>query len=187
MKLKNILRNVPKVENLELDMILFESQYPVLFTCRTEKDVFLFLCCLVNAEKMQWIATKTDYETLIALLSDEITIRDAFLQVSDEKMIIEYDGICTNSFFVNKDKIPSALLPTAGEYMEAEENEYAEEIAVFRKRSSRLEIKFTLPIFKVQSFTYKQNNIHLPEEFFSIDDKRNKRFAKSRKDTFAWG
>ena len=55
-----------------------------MFTCKNGEDVYLFICCLVNFEKIQWIGSKTTYENLIELLKNEITIRKAFLNVTNE-------------------------------------------------------------------------------------------------------
>ena len=93
MEVERIFNKVPMFKDLKLDIVLFESKYPVLFTCINENEVYLFSCCLVNAKVAKWIGTKTDYETLIKLLQNTITIREAFLSVSDEKIIIEYDGL----------------------------------------------------------------------------------------------
>lgn len=139
MEIEKIFRNIPDFYEIELDIILFESKYPVMFTCKNNKDIYLFICCLVNNREVKWIGTQTTYENLIELLENKITIRDAFLNISDNKIMIGYDGRNVEYTIEKKDDIPEALLPTAGEYMEAEEGEYAEEIAVFKRRNSTVE------------------------------------------------
>ena len=128
MNVEEILRKIPAFRSIRLDTVLFESKYPVMFTCRNGEDIYLFICCLVSADKLKWIGTKTDYNTLIRLLENEITIRDAFLNVTDEKSLIEYDGRKISCMLYNSADIPDKLLPTAGEYMDAEEGEFTEEI-----------------------------------------------------------
>lgn len=134
MKIENIFRKIPMFENLKMDTVLFESKYPVLFTCTINEDVYLFICCMVNRQFVNWICTKTDYKTLIQLLKNEVTIRNAFLSVTDEKIIINYDGKELVAEIVNKDQVPMELLPTVGEYLDAEGDEYTEEIAKFEER-----------------------------------------------------
>ena len=52
----------------------------------------MFICHFVNSEKIEWIGTRTKYDNLINLLENRITIREAFLNVTDNKILIEYDG-----------------------------------------------------------------------------------------------
>lgn len=131
MKTEDIFRKIPMFENLKMDTVLFESKYPVLFTCTINEDVYLFICCMVNRQFVNWICTKIDYKTLIQLLKNEVTIRNAFLSVTDEKIIINYDGKELVAEIVNKDQVPVELLPTAGEYLDTENDEYSEEIVKF--------------------------------------------------------
>lgn len=34
MKIENVFRKIPEFSNIVLDTILFESKYPVMFTCK---------------------------------------------------------------------------------------------------------------------------------------------------------
>ena len=92
----------------------------------------MFICCLVNAEKVEWLGSKTTYDNLIDLLKNKITIRDAFLNITENKIIIEYNGKETNYKILKGNDVPDNLLPTLGEYMETEGDEYEEEIALFK-------------------------------------------------------
>lgn len=136
MKIEDIFRKIPMCENLKMDTVLFESKYPVLFTCNIDRDIYLFICCMVNGQFVNWIGTKTDYKTLIQLLKNEVTIRDAFLAITDEKIMINYDGKEPVADIVKKNRVPMELLPTVGEYLDAEGDEYTEEIAKFEERMS---------------------------------------------------
>ncbi len=130
LKDENIFKKIPEFSNIVLDTILFESKYPVMFTCKNKGDLYLFICCLVNAEKVEWIGSRTTYDNLIDLLENKITIRDAFLNITENKIIIEYNGKETDYKIVKGNDVPDDLLPTAGEYMEAEGDEYEEEIRI---------------------------------------------------------
>lgn len=83
---------------------------------------------------MSWIGTVTDYDNLIQLLQNKVTIRDAFMAVTEDKMMITYDGYQTMFRLVKRDRIPEDILPTDGEFMDADEDEFSEEIAEFRFR-----------------------------------------------------
>lgn len=136
MDVEKIFRQSPLVREISMDTILFESNYPILFTCTQEQNVYLFSCCLVNASAIKWIGTETNYDALIQLLEDKITIKEAFLNGEKAKLLIEYDGkeVCCD--FVAKEQIPHELLPTDSEYMDSEEREFSEEIAYFKKKAS---------------------------------------------------
>ncbi len=152
-----------------MDIVLFESKYPILFTCRTKDDIYLFICCTVTASIVQWIATKTNYDTLIALLEDKITIRDAFLGVTDEKILIEYDGENISYRIMPKKEVPDSLLPTAGEYMEAEEDEYKEELSIFRKRNEYFEYCMPKLVNLISIYSFKNRKITLDDEYYHSD------------------
>lgn len=61
------------------------------------------------------------------LLENKITVQEAFLNGADEKLLIEYNGKDVQCNSIVKEQIPVELLPTAGEYMDAEEDEFVEE------------------------------------------------------------
>ena len=167
MNVEKIFQRIPDFKNIIVDTILFESKYPVLFTCKNENDIYLFICCLVNASVVKWIGTKTDYDTLIELLENKVTIRTAFLGVTEEKILIEYDGqhvSCKMTANIQND-----LLPTAGEYMDAEEEEYAEEIAAFKQRNRNREYRIESRINSFFVVHYAEKSITLTDDFFTAD------------------
>ena len=139
MKIERIFRKIPEFQKVILDIILFESKYPVLFTCKNDKDIYLFICYYVNSEKIKWIGTRTTYDNLVDLLENKITIRDALLNVTNNKIMIEYDGKAVEYELKKSSEIPDEILPTVGEYMDAEEGEYEEEIAEFERRNKNIE------------------------------------------------
>ena len=99
-----------------------------MFTCKNEQDIYLFICCLVNADKVEWIGTKTTYENLIELLENKVTIREAFLNITEDKIVIKYNGQNMEYVVESRNSIPEHLLPAMGEYIDAEDDEYEEEI-----------------------------------------------------------
>lgn len=118
------------------------GKYPVLFTCKNDKDIYLFICYYVNSEKIKWIGTRTTYDNLIDLLENKIAIRDAFLNVTNNKIMIVYDGKEVKYEIKKASEIPDEVLPTIGEYMDAEDGEYEEEIVEFKKETRILSMLF---------------------------------------------
>lgn len=169
MKIENIFRSIPDFSNIVLDIILFENKYPVMFTCKNERDVYLFICCLMTADKVEWIGTKTTYDNLIELLENKITIRDAFLNITENKIIIDYNGKNVDYRVEKSGNIPESLLPTSGEYMDAEDDEYAEEIAVFRRRNANIEYVIKPRINRFLVFRYSGKSVLTSDDGFSMD------------------
>lgn len=156
-----------------MDIILFESKYPVLFTCTNGQEAYLFSCCLMNASVVKWIGTKTDYEILVKLLENKITIQEAFLNGADEKLLIEYNGRDVQCNSIVKEQIPVELLPTAGEYMDAEEGEFVEEIDIFKSRIKNFEIKINPRQSYFLFFNFKEKTVVLSDEDFEYEYKKN--------------
>lgn len=103
------------------------------------KMIKIYICYYVNSEKIKWIGTRTTYDNLIDLLENKITIRDAFLNVTNNKIMIEYNGKAVEYELKKSSEIPDEILPTVGEYMDVEEGEYEEEIVEFKKRNNNIE------------------------------------------------
>lgn len=89
-----------------------------------------------DAITIKWIGTETDYQLLIELLENRITIREVLLHGKEEKLFVQYDGKQGWVEFLDKEQIPHELLPTTGEYMNAEDDEFLEEITYFKKKVS---------------------------------------------------
>lgn len=123
---------------LKLDRIFFESYYPILFTCINEKnDLFLCVCCQADSNIRKWLVTNVLPRTVIKLLNNEITIRDSFLKDKGLNYTIVYN-MKKRAFQIEKDNEKdwdaekSINLPTTGEYMDAEKDEFLEEIEHFK-------------------------------------------------------
>lgn len=149
---------------LKLDKVLFESFYPILFTCRNaEGDLFLCVCCDDNKLMRKWLITKVKPTTVIELLSNKTTMRDAFLKDNGTKFSIILDN-ASRKYSIeidnNDDWNPemSIDLPTPGEYIDAEEDEFLEEIQYYKyyiHKEIFLEEKFhwdySRPITKIEN------------------------------------
>lgn len=179
MNIEKIFNESGLFKNIKIDTILFEERYPVLFTCLEGDRVYLVICSEVTATKVVWICTETNYDILIQLLKDEMTIRDAFLGYTDEKKVIEYFGpnhsISIN--IVTENSINKKLLPTAGQYMDAEIGEFDDELKIFEKRNKSynlfLNLSFYLQkieILKSFSVVHEFKKKDTLDEFKSIDE-----------------
>ena len=127
--IENLLKQYSPLKDLHIDQILFEADYPVLFSGINENRELLFVCSVANQHEMIWVVTETEIDDIISMLENRVTIRDPFVEGNRKKYLIRYDGTVVSGKETSLSEIPDELLPSIGEYMEAEEGEYSEEIA----------------------------------------------------------
>lgn len=127
-----------KYGQLYIDRILFESYFPVLFTCQNSaREIFICVCCQNNAEGCKWLVGKTEGKNIISMLKDEITIRELFLEHSSGKMSVDYiNGEYTVEYNNSDWNEESVYLPKRGSYIVAEEGEFDEDILYFAALNS---------------------------------------------------
>ncbi|MFQ6794591.1 hypothetical protein [Thomasclavelia sp.] len=156
MNINDILKKINEFDKLTIDCILFEAQYPILFTCTDSQDnLYLIICCQVLSKEITLIGTKTSSDIIIDLLSNKITIRKAFEEFENEKFIIHYYG---NDYFLDKVDISNMdnhLLPTPGEYMDSQDNEYEQEINYYSLKKTYKQTILNLEPKTIQYFHQK--------------------------------
>lgn len=118
---------------LYIDRVLFESYFPIIFTCVNDnKEIFICVCCQNNKKGCKWLIGKTNGINIIRMLRNEITIRQLLLEYSSGRISVDYVG---NEYVVaynNSDwDENSSYLPKDDSYMYAEEGEFDEEIDYF--------------------------------------------------------
>lgn len=122
-----------KYGQLYIDRVLFESYFPVIFTCvNDKKDIFIGVCCQNNEKGCKWLLGKTNGISIVRMLRDEITIRQLLLECSSGKISVDY---VQNRYIVAYDNSDwdekSPYLPKEDSYMYAEDGEFEEEINYF--------------------------------------------------------
>ncbi len=139
METMNEFIKVEKYGQLWIDRIIFEASYPILFICVNEKsELFICVCCQNNDKGKKWLVSKTSSATIVKMLKDEIPIRDAFLENSDCRITINrYNGKTDIRFDDENDWSENSIyLPKKGERLEAEPDEFCEEIAYYQKKKA---------------------------------------------------
>lgn len=124
---------------LEIEKVLFSSNYPILFTCRNEgNELYLCVCCQNNEVGKKWMLAETNPDNIVRMLENEITMREAFILPNKKRYSIFTSGT-QNVMNVIKNEDPeewdadnSIDLPDKGEYIDAEEDEFIEEIRFYR-------------------------------------------------------
>ncbi len=120
---------------LYIDKVLFESYFPIIFTCtNNKKDIFLCVCCQNNEKGCKWLLGKTDGMSIVKMLQDEITIRQLLLECSSEQISVDY---VENEYVIGNNTSDwdknSLYLPKEDSYMYAEDGEFEEEINYFSR------------------------------------------------------
>lgn len=152
-------KNLDYLGDLNIDYIIFDYEYPVLFTCLDNKNnLYLCVCCDIRNEQ-RWIITTINEDTLINMLSDKITIRDAFVIEKFDHYLVKYYGPnkpeeCIKVFVSD---IPTEDLPMEEEFIEADEGEFDQYIEVLRKR--KLIFKYILSLDANENFATEQKKI----------------------------
>lgn len=147
-----------EIGKLEMNKVFFASNYPILFSCINEKrEYFLCVCCKSTLGEKKWLVTKVIPDIFIDLLSDKITIRDAFLRGDGRYSIYLKDNMWEIQIDNYDDWEPSQsiYLPTAGEFMDAEDDEFEEEIRYFEEVSKENKEEYKEGIDITESFVGK--------------------------------
>lgn len=112
-----------KYGELYIDKVLFESYFPIVFTCLNDnKDVFICVCCQNNEKGCKWLVGKTNGTSIAKMLQDKITIRQLLLDFCTEKISVNYkDNKYTMTFDDSDWDEDSEYLPKTDSYMYAEE------------------------------------------------------------------
>lgn len=118
---------------LYIDKVLFESYFPIIFTCiNDKKDIFVVVCCQNNEKGCKWLLGKTNGVSIIKLLRNEMTIRQLLLEYSSGKISVDYVENEYRVAYNNSDwDEDSIYLPKEDSYMYAEDGEFEEEISYF--------------------------------------------------------
>lgn len=133
-KNSNALFRIDSVD-LQMDMVLFDYIYPVLFTCIGDNGKFYIVVCYdADAKTKEWLIAETTNARVISLLQNRTTIRDMFLNTPLWQAILKRGEDFPTVARVNADDIDQHCLPTAGEYMDADPGEFDEEIQALASR-----------------------------------------------------
>lgn len=122
-----------KYGQLYIDKVLFESYFPIVFTCINDrKDVFIVVCCQNNEKGCKWLLGKTNGISVARMLRDEITIRQLLLEYSLGKISVDY---AENGYIISYNNSDwdesSPYLPKEDSYMYAEDGEFEDDINYF--------------------------------------------------------
>lgn len=133
MKKMNEFIVLEKNEKLFYDKILLETYIPILFICKNEqKELYICVCCQDNANGKKWLISKIEPSKIVDMLTNKITIREAFLCDSSVRASVNFTAGNIQIEYGNSDwNEESVFLPKKGAYIDAEAEEYDEEIVYY--------------------------------------------------------
>lgn len=123
---------------LKYDLLLADGPYPFLFTCTDseESQTYLVVCHTSNAEKTEYVMVPRSLTTIQSLLKNDLTIRDALVQGAGHVYLVTFPrgGGEPQARYLTLEQLPPNCLPTPGYYMDPEEGEFEEELAILEER-----------------------------------------------------
>ncbi len=130
--------DVPGIGNLNLEEIIVEDCCPIFFTLVSDNGQRYISVCCEFYEEQRWIIAPISYGNLVGLLTNKLSIKNAFLTQENEKCIIahwskdnpvlRYDEVASN-------ELPDWDLPL-DEMLEVEDGEFAEYIASLKHNNN---------------------------------------------------
>lgn len=125
--------NTDRYGKFYYDKILFEAQYPIIFSCKNEYgEIFIGVCCQYNEQAHRWLLGKTEPTNIVRVLRDEITIRQLLTEYCSKRMSVAYmNGAYVMDYHSDDWEKDSIYLPKKDSYMWAEPGEFDEEIEYF--------------------------------------------------------
>ena len=155
---------VNDIGQLYYEKVFFEGAYPIIFTCVDDRrNRYLCVCCQNNKDGRRWLISGTTPATIIAMLHNQITLRDAFLKSYD----IRISAFLTNGILECTNNTPeiwnegSIYLPKKGETIDAEDGEFDEEISFYEGLLISVTLEFVVKTIKeavISSAGYKMEN-----------------------------
>lgn len=127
-----------QIDDLSLtqDIVLVDYIYPVLFTCVDNYgQTYIVTCYLADGRTKEWIIARSDPDRIIDLLQDKISLRDIFLNTSLWQAVLKAGETTPSVTPVCVENLAPCILPTPGEFMDADPNEFDNEIKVLSERN----------------------------------------------------
>lgn len=130
---------------LIVDRVLFETFIPILFVCENEnKELFICVCHHTQNDQRSWLVAKTTADLIIQLLTDKITLRQIFTTDPTIRLTITKTNKKTDIYHNEDDWLEYSPKLPAEAYLDADGDEYAEDIAYYKNKKYSKKIKKNL-------------------------------------------
>lgn len=118
-----------------IDRIFLMTNVPILFGGIDDKGT-TYICAMYHSdqEKRQWIISECSPLMIARMLSDQITIKKAFMQCEAAHIIFTqyYNGTTSVNYYSDSEWKERSELPDTGAMMDADEGEFDEDIKYYR-------------------------------------------------------
>ena len=115
---RDYFKGIIGIGNLDIEQILYEDIYPVFFVCK-DKGGKRYLClCNDIVGEQKWVLVPTSTDIIINVITDKITLYDAFKQSGGTAWIIRWSNQDNKDNNTSMDAlaIPDTELPRQGEF-----------------------------------------------------------------------
>ena len=125
--------NTDKYGKLYIDRIFFESNFPIIFTCKNDADeIFICIYCQNNVKGCKWLVGKTNATSIIRMLKDELTLRELVRDCSSDRISVDYIDSKYKIEYNNSDwNEDSVFLPKEDSYLFSDEGEFDDDILYY--------------------------------------------------------
>lgn len=146
-------KNVPDWGDLQMEQVIVDYIYPLLSVLKDVAGKRYLCMCFDTRGAQQWLVTPISNSGLIDLLNNEITLSAPFENPRTKKLRVtmDYHTRAETFQFLSASQIPKEDLPEAGEYLDAEPNEWEDYIRLLSPRDGQ-PIKGTCQIYYYDSF-----------------------------------
>lgn len=119
---------IPKLGELYIDKVLFDSSYPILFTLSDRNNnIYICVCHHHDSDCSKWLISRTTPSEVIALLNNKLSMRQIFLSHADVRYSITKDNQgCIIEENVESDWEQNSKTLPDDEYMDADEGEFSD-------------------------------------------------------------
>lgn len=128
-------KDVPEYGDLHVDYILVDYVYHLLFTLKNNNGNYFICTCFDTRGSQQWLLSPIPVKGLLDLLQNRIPIKAAFLE-TEKTMHVELNYETREEVFtvIPKETVPAEWLPTAGEYLNPDPNEYDDYVKILTSK-----------------------------------------------------
>lgn len=131
--------NIPSVGDLNWEEIIVEDICPIFLVLISEnRQQYISVCCELY-EEQRWVVAPISNTDLIILLTNKLSVKDAFFTQSNEKCFVAHwskDNPKLRYDVTVPNKLPEQDLPL-NEMLEVEEGEFAEYIQKIQDSESK--------------------------------------------------
>lgn len=124
--------SIKEYGQLYIDKVIFESYYPIIFTCKNnKKDIFICVCYQNNSSGVGWLVGKVMPCQILRFLKDEISLKELLVKYSDDKYVVSFNDNSYNIKYEQNGWEDTECLPKEDSYLYADVGEFDEEIEYF--------------------------------------------------------